>query len=281
MARRTARVVKAAVVGHVEIVDFARVPRVPAPGDIVHADASWREVGGGGAGAAVQLAKLAGECTFFTAVGDDDLGRYAIDELTRLGVRVEAGVRPVPTRRAFTHVDPDGERTITVLGERLAPAVADRLPWDELDGIDAVYFTAGDAASLVAARRARVVVATTRVLNVLTEAGVWLDAVVGSMLDPAEAYTDGDVEPRPGLVVRTAGEAGGWFAVAGEPETAYEPAPLPGPVVDRYGAGDSFAAGLAFALAERRSPRHAVDLAARCGAAVVTGSGPYEAQLTS
>jgi ribokinase len=66
--------VRVAVVGHVEWIEFARVERVPQPGEIVHAFETWQEVGGGGAVAAVQLARLAGECVFLTALGDDVTG---------------------------------------------------------------------------------------------------------------------------------------------------------------------------------------------------------------
>src|SRR4051794_30204432 len=110
------------VVGHVEWIEFARVERVPVAGEIVHALEAWEEPGGGGAVAAVQLAKLAGESTFFTALGDDGLGRRSHDELTRLGVRVEAGWRPEPQRRGFVYVDSSAERTITVIGDRMGPS---------------------------------------------------------------------------------------------------------------------------------------------------------------
>src|SRR5688500_4573311 len=106
---------RAAVVGHVEWVTFMQVARLPVSGEIVHADAWWETAGGGGAGAAVQLAKLAGACDFFTALGDDELGGRARDQLTSLGVTVHAVIRPEPMRRAVTHLDPEGERTITVL----------------------------------------------------------------------------------------------------------------------------------------------------------------------
>ena len=56
-----------AVVGHVEWVEFLSVPHLPAAGEIVHATDSWAEPGGGGAVAAVQLAKLGG------AAGDGGL----------------------------------------------------------------------------------------------------------------------------------------------------------------------------------------------------------------
>jgi ribokinase len=62
--------------------------------------------------------------------------------------------------------------------------------------------------------------------------------------------------------------------------THWPAAPLPGPVVDAYGAGDSFAAGLTYGLAEGRSMAEALELGARCGAASVTGRGPYDEQLS-
>ena len=64
----------AAVVGHVEWIEFGRVDHVPAAGEILHVSDSWEEPGGGGAVAAVQLAKLAGEATLYTALGDDAVG---------------------------------------------------------------------------------------------------------------------------------------------------------------------------------------------------------------
>ena len=65
---------KVAVVGHVEWVEFARVPRVPEAGEIIHAQEVWAEPAGGGAVAAVQLARLGGACTFYTALGYAKLG---------------------------------------------------------------------------------------------------------------------------------------------------------------------------------------------------------------
>jgi ribokinase len=271
---------RVAVIGHVEWVDFLRVRRLPTAGDIVRASSTWALPGGGGSVAAVQLAKLAGVCTFFTALGDDELGRRSALELERLGVRVEAALREEPTRRAITHVDGSGERTITVLGDRLAPLSTDALPWNELAGYDAVYVTACDPQALRTAREAKILVATSRIiLPTLRDAGVRLDALVGSALDPSEAYEHGDLEPVPGLVVRTRGAEGGAFSISGAPFRHYEAASLPAPIADAYGCGDSFAAGLAFALGEGKAAEDAIAFAARCGAAVLTGNGPYEAQL--
>jgi ribokinase len=271
---------RTAVVGHVEWVECALVDRVPLTGEIAHASESFEVPAGGGAVAAVQLARLAGECTFYTALGDDDLGRRAVDELTRMGVRVEAAIRPdKSTRRGFAFLDDTGERTITVIGERLGPAGHDDLPWDELADVDGVYFVAGDAAALRAARAARAVVATARISDLLAGAGVQLDAVVASSADVAERYEP--FQPPPRYVAITAGARGGSWT-GGDGRTGnWQAVPLPGPVVDAYGAGDSFAAGLAYGLGAGRDIDAALELGARCGATCMTGRGPYGRQLTA
>jgi ribokinase len=271
--------VRVAVVGHVEWIEFARVERVPNAGEIVHAQETWEAAAGGGAVAAVQLARLAGECVFFTALGDDAVGRAAKQELEALKVRIRAAWRTEPQRRAFVHVDDDGERTITVMGERLGPLAADPLPWTELQDMDAVYFTAGDAGAVRAARAGRRLVATTRAIEALRSAGVRVDVLVASARDRGERFEPGDLEPPPDLVARTDGAAGGTITSADGIDTHWAAAPLPGPPVDTYGAGDSFAGGLTYALAEGRTPAEAVAFGARCGAACITGRGPYEGQL--
>ena len=91
---------RVAVVGHVEWIEFARVPRLPAPGDIVHATETWQEAGGGGAVAVVQLAKLAGGADFFTALGNDVLARRSKERLEAHGVRVHGAARRTRARRA-------------------------------------------------------------------------------------------------------------------------------------------------------------------------------------
>lgn len=271
---------KAAVIGHVEWVEFLRVDHLPAPGEIVHAQARWEMAGGGGAVAAAQLAKLADETIFFTALGEDEFGHRAHRELTSLGVRVEAVFRQEASRRAITHIDGAGERTITVIGERLGPNASDALPWDELDRTHAVYFTAGDVNAVRFARQAGVLVATARAKPVLRGAGVELDALVASALDANEDYNEGDFNPPPKMVVLTEGSKGGTFQAEGGSPQGFIPPEVAERVVDRYGAGDSFAGGLTYALGLGKSHKEAIALASKCGAAVVTGRGPYQRQLT-
>lgn len=269
---------RVAVVGHVEWVDFVRVERLPAPGEIVHAIDAWAEPAGGGGVAAVVLAALAGECTLFTALGDDALGRRSAAELRGHGVRVEAAVRPEPQRRAVTHVDDTGERTITLLSHKLVPRKDDPLPWAELAEYDAVYFTGGDPAALRAARVARSLVATARELTTLVEAEVQLDALVRSGRDPGETYEEGWLDPPPRIAVATEGSEGGLVTEGGDVRR-YAAADLPGPVSDMYGAGDSFAAGLTYGLGAGLSLQETLDLAARCAALALTRHGAYGGAL--
>lgn len=265
---------KVAVVGHVDYVEFLRVKRVPEPGAIVTATEVWSEPAGGGGVASVRLARLAGDALFVTAVGDDELGRRAVGELRALGVRVEAAIRDEPQRRGFTYVDDDGERTITLLSHKLVPRGGDALPWEELAAYDGVYFTGGDLEAVRRARQARVVVATARELPTLRQAGIELDVLVRSANDENERYERGDLEPVPKLVVATEGDEGGSYD--GEAGSGrFEAVPIPGPLADTYGAGDSFAAGLTYAFARGDELDDALAFAAAQGAEAMTRRGAH------
>ena len=247
---------RVAVVGHVEWVEFARVEHMPASGEIVHAVDAWEEPAGGGAVAAVQLLKLAGSVVFYTALGDDVLGRRARCELEAMGVRVEAAL---PERAATPRADSHRP-------QRGAHDHRDR----RADGaeIGAIRFrgtispAATPSTSPAATRKPSVprggrgCSSPRRVgSRPLAASGVELDALVGSATDPGERYRRGDLEPPPRVVVRTAGGEGGTYERRDGSGGSYPAAPAPGPVVDTYGCGDSFAAGLTYALGAGRSPR--------------------------
>ena len=271
--------VRVGVVGHVEWVQFAVVDQVPAAGEIVHARETFFEPAGGGAVAAVQLARLAGSALFFTAMGNDDAAQDAARGLReRYGVDVHAGRRDAPQRRTFTFLDDAGERTITVLGERIVPVRSDPLPWETLAELDGIYLTGGDADAVRAARAARALVGTPRAMGALAASGVKLDVLVRSASDPGEHYEPGMLDPAPRWVVSTRGGRGG--AWTGETEGTWKATALPGPAVDAYGCGDSFAAALAYGLGAGMDLPDAIELGARCGAACLCGRGPYGAQLT-
>jgi ribokinase len=269
-----------AVVGHVEWVRFARVSHVPRAGEVMHASGPFEEPAGGGAVAAVQLAQLAGEALLFTALGEDEEGRRAEARLSELGVKVHAARCVAPTRAAVTLVDDAGERTITTFGERLEPSGDDGgLRWAALEGIDAVYFTAGDLAALRAARKAHVLVASPRAIDAVGH-GIPLDALVLSEEDTVERREAAHAGKEAELVASTEGARGGVYRERSGASGRWAASPLPGPAVDSYGCGDSFAAGLTYGLGAGLPAADALQLGARCGAVCLTGSGPYERQLT-
>jgi ribokinase len=274
-------VTRVAVVGHVEWIEFARVPRVPKPGEIVHCTEWWEDVGGGGGVAAVQIAKLAGGVEFFTALGEDENARRSQERLEELGVTVYAAPRPGPQRRGFVHLDEDHERTITILGERIVPHGDDDLPWERLEGVDAVYFTGGDVGALEQSRRAHRLVATPRAYDTLKASKVNLDALVRSAKDPGEQQAEEGLDPAPDIVVSTAGKEGGEWVGEDRTTGKWKAAELPGPPRDSYGAGDSFAAGLTFGLGAGMSIDEALSVASRCGAHKLAGTAPFENQLTA
>jgi ribokinase len=272
---------KVAVVGHVEWVRFARVAHVPRAGEVAHAQNPFEEPAGGGAVAAVQLARLAGAAALLTALGEDDHGRRSVARLGELGVDVRAAFVDSPTRAAVTLVDDQGERTITTFGPRLEPLSSDhRNVWDAFKSADAVYFTAGDEATLRAARAAsRVLVASPRAREALGH-GVPLDALVLSGDDAIECGELARAQDEAALVVFTEGARGGRYRRRDGETGTFPAAAVPGTRVDSYGCGDSFAAGFTYGLGAGLELADALELAARCGAMCLTGHGPYERQLS-
>ncbi len=226
-----------AVIGHIEWVTFANAPFFPGPGEIVHLTDPLSQPGGGGAVTAVALQRMGAEVTFYTSLGSDERARAPLE---RHGVRLQAVVRDRPQTEVLALVDPGGERTLYVVGENDAPRADDPLAWDELAAMDGCYFTGYDPATLRLARRARALVVTARRFEALVRSGVRADALVGSGRDRGEQFDLARLAEQPDHVIVTDGAGGG---------TGYEAAPVPGPVVDTYGAGDTFVAGVLFGLA--------------------------------
>ena len=262
-----------AVVGHIEWVEFLAVDRWPQPGLISHAQQRLEEPAGAGAVIAVQLAQLLGRPVhFFTALGRDSVGEACVQRLKERGIEVHVAWRDGPTRRGISLVDGGGDRGITVIGDRLTPVLSDPLPWDVLQQCDGAFITAADAALVQAARSVPVLAATPRVgLAVLESAGVQIDALIGSGLDPAELVAPGDLAPSPRVQISTEGAAGGLSS----PGDRYSASALPGPFVETYGCGDSFAAGVFAGLAAQWPLKTAIQLGCQLGAACATRFGPY------
>jgi ribokinase len=260
-----------AVVGHVEWVQFLRVDRLPAAGEIQRAQRESTHAGGGAVVAAAALAEHGADVDFYGAVGSDAIGDAAVRELTARGITVHAARRRGATREVLTLLDRQGERTILPIGERIQPEGADPLDWHRLAGADAVYVTAADQSALERARAARVLVATPRLRERLEHPGVRIDALVFSGSDEAEQDWARRLESDTRLMVATEGPDGGrWW---GESAGRWTATPPPGPVRDSYGCGDAFAAGITYGLGAGQPIAQACVTGAGWGAEMLTRVG--------
>lgn len=271
---------RVAVVGHVEWLTHVR-GAMPRPGEITHLDDPLEEPAGGGAVSAAQVAKLGAHCDFFTALADDAVGDLALAGLRAQGVDVHAARRPGFQTRAVSASDgAGGDRAIAVLGAPVVVGAGDDLPWERLAAAGAAYFTGHDPDALVVARTAPVLVVTARRLEVLERAGVRADVVVGSERDASERVAPGDLAVEPGAILWTAGADGGRYRLAGGRTGSWRAAPVAGAVVDTYGCGDSFVAGVTVGLARGLDLDGAIALGARCGAACLGARGGLAGQFT-
>jgi ribokinase len=280
--------VRAAVIGHVELVEFLVVDRLPAGGEVAHAIERFQRAAGGGGVAAAVLAEMGAEVDLYCALGDDRMGARARAELSAgrqsgnvsagrqsgngrpKPIAVHAAIRRKPTRRAIALLQRGADRAIVTIGERLAPAGSDPLPWERLDNVAGAYFTAGDRGALAHARRAGVLVATPRAGEVLAD-GPPLDALIWSARDRRESVLARQLAGRARLLIETDGERGGrWWGTSHGSWRAVRP---DGPLCDSYGAGDAFAAAVTVALSEGAEVADAVALGARWGARMLTRTG--------
>ena len=270
------------VVGHVEWVEFAVVDHTPVAGEILLARETFADVGGGAGVAAVHLARLSGVAPrLLTAVGSDEAGDRALERLAELGVSAHAAVRDGPQPRALATLADDGRRTITVMSPPAGPRGSDVLPWNVLAALDAVLLTAGDDGARYATRSAPLVVATAQAVEGHEDSSIRIDALVRSAADAGHAALVERMARAPALVITTDGARGGTWATADGRSGGWEPSPVPGPIVDEFGAGDAFAAALTLALAAGLDLEPSLDYAARAAALVLTGRGPYGADLAA
>ncbi|HEY5789696.1 MAG TPA: PfkB family carbohydrate kinase, partial [Gammaproteobacteria bacterium] len=218
--------------------------------------------GGGGANAAVALARAGHQVALVSAVGDDADGRALLATLDAAGVDTAHVARlPQPTSNSLLLVDPQGERTIVNLQRLHAPHPG---VLRELE-LDAVYVRsrASDLAPLL-----RALLPHRRVVaHVLV--GSAADLAPGLLLDPfahATRISGGQAE----WIVATRGPQGA--SAYGRGETLQQPA-LPVTAVDSTGAGDAFAAGLVHALVHGETMAGCLAVAAAWGAAAVSQAG--------
>jgi ribokinase len=282
------------VVGSINIDLLVRVGRLPKAGETVTGGALERHGGGKGANAAVAAARAGAEVHFVGAVGDDDFGEQAVEELAAEKIDVSGITRltDVPTGIAAVLVDEQGENQIAVApgaNAALDPAAVQRA----LAEIDlrppAVYllnFEISDPALLAAAQAAAAAEIEPIVLNpaparplapellklrpLLTPNAGELQALAGggarSQAEAAKALSGQSGAP----VVVTLGEEGALMACDTECQSFSAPATE---AVDATGAGDAFNGALGAALAQGFELPQAVRRAVVAASCSVRGHG--------
>ena len=270
---------KFAVIGHIEWINFLKVDQLPKPGVISHSEYTIEYPAGGGAVIAKKLCELTNnEVHFFTSLGNDYYGEQSFNILSKMGIKLHVAWRDKSTRRGFSLIDLDGERSITVIGERLSPNHKDKLDWNILKGMDGIFITAADSVLFKKARIAKKLCTTPRVgLNTINKSNVYLDCLIGSNHDPGESFCLSELSIKPKYIIKTEGEEGGIVLPGGR----YKALKNKKPKVDSYGCGDSFAAAILYGLSSDWTMDQTLSLAKILGRDSSEYFGPYYINDTS
>jgi ribokinase len=280
-------------IGDVTVDLYLALPRLPKPGEDLHAARMILRAGGSAANTAAVAAQLGLPARLIGAIGQDPLGEWVAEELRASGVGTDLLQRcpEAPTSTVIVLVTPEGERTM--LSHRGASRLA-RLPELSLPAAGFVHLSGyalleesplrGAALTLLqqaAAAGLRCALdpglpacrmAPQAVREALREVEILL-------LNEAEADLLFGPDPRSGLqeaprlrwIVLKQGERGcRLLGRAGEEQTV--PA-FRVPVRDTTGAGDAFNAGFLFGLARGASPVTAALLGNAAGALACTAWG--------
>jgi ribokinase len=252
--------------------------------------------GGSAANTAVMLSRLGIRATLVACVGDDDWGRQAVEGLRAQGVGTDLVRRSADEATSLNviAVTPDGERTMFAYRGASAELRADDVP-PTLAGAAHLHVSgyalladpqrSAATAAMAAARRAGMTVSldvpvdpVAAAPDLLLEAFGAVDAVVIGARE-ARQLTGADhdeaaarliAERGPAIVALTGGATGSLLHAEGKDIRA----PVPRvSAVDTTGAGDSFCAGLIFAIRRGIPDPERAALANACGASAVGVAG--------
>jgi len=259
--------------GHIEWISFLKVDQLPKPGIISHSNNSYDMPAGGGSVIAKTLTELSkNEVHFFTSLGNDFYGKQSYKILKDMGINLHVAWRNKPTRKGFSLIDKTGERSITVIGERLEPNLKDKLNWSILEKMDGVFLTAGDISLLIESRKAKVLCLTPRFgIDKINKTNIKFDGLIGSNLDSGEYFENNDLKIKPRFVIKTEGEKGGICIPGGR----YQASNIKLKKIDSYGCGDSFAAGILYGLASNWDIEKTIRLGRVLGRNCIENFGPY------
>jgi sugar/nucleoside kinase (ribokinase family) len=223
---------------------------------------SQRAAGDSAANTMSGLARLGAKSGFLTMMGNDEMGQFFTNEMTRTGVEMLALKSDTPTGRVIAMVTPDGERTFaTCLGASIELSPDDIKP-ELFDNWDIFYIEGYLVANPDMLRKA-ISTAKDKGLkiaidlasyNVVEESRDFLLELVNNYVDivfanEQEALALTGMEPENALhyiaerceiAVVKVGAKGAYIRRGNETATI---APMKANVIDTNGAGDMWAAG--------------------------------------
>ena len=271
-----------------------RVPELPLPGQTVLGDEFRIFCGGKGANKAIAARRAGGNVRFLAAVGDDEFGKAAIDNLKAAGIDTQniQIIDDIASGVAMIFVDDHGENCISIAAGANARLSAEILIeqqylFDDADPLLIQLETPMEsivkAINLASERDVRVVlnpapaaVLTDDLLQQLfciTPNEIEAETLTGiAVVDAQSAATAAAELLRRGVqnVIITMGESGALLCNA---EGVHHETAKRVPVADTTGAGDTFNGVLAAMLAEGRSLRAAVKLAVEAATQSVQSAG--------
>jgi ribokinase len=276
-----------------------RVPALPAAGQTVLGDSFAISPGGKGANQAVAARRSGGDVVFVAAVGDDDLGRQAVERYRGEGIDVDhiRTIQNAASGVALIFVGPDGENMIGV-----APGANGHLSPGDIERLPAQVFRAGDVllvgleipvSTAIRAMQRGQAAGTKVILNPAPAPSLEPDLAV-ALFSAADVITPNRLEAAmlsrmaaslpldlaacagrllekgPGSVVMTLGAEGCLVATADGSQAIASPRVQ---VADTIGAGDAFNGALAVALGQGRPLAEAAAWACAAAALAVTKPG--------
>jgi ribokinase len=269
------------VVGGVNTDYTVKGPKLPTPGTTVQGSELFEAPGGKGANQAIAAARLGAQVALIARVGTDRRGRTAITRLREEGVDTGAvlGEDEAPTGAALVMVDESGEKQIlTAPGANLLLTEAGITGHSALFAraeivlvnLEVSLAAAAAAVRLARAAGARVVLDPAppvplpeemlRDVHVIRPNGSEAEALTGvAVQDRSSASAAAKNLLTRGVGAVCVGAPGGNLLVSPEGELWLEHVPIE--AVDKTGAGDAFAAGLAVGLAEGMPLEEAARLA--------------------
>lgn len=296
---------KIVVVGSTNMDMVVKTTHIPSPGETVLAGSFFMNPGGKGANQAVAIARLGGEVTFISKVGNDVFGKQSSQLFDEEGINTFyiLSDEELPSGVALITVDQQGENSIVVASganSNLYPAdLEDALGEIAKAGIIVMQLeipmeTVNYVARYAAEKKIRVILNPAPMSHLSAELLSCIDILTpnkteAEMLSGIKIQNTRDAERAAKAiyamgvknVVITLGSEGAMVCEHGKIES------IPAPKVeanDTTAAGDVFTGALAVALSDSKTLKEAVQFACKAASVSVTRMGaqssiPYRSEL--